>query len=250
MIPPPEFIVLQETDSTNQYAHELLNQNENIQHGTAIMSLYQTAGKGQKNNHWESERGANLLVSVILKTDFLDASSLNLLNQAVAISVCDFLQAWCGVVFKVKWPNDIMYGEHKIAGILIENTIRGKMCSSSIIGVGINLNQMTFRDYLPKATSVKRINNAGVDSIESFGMGWRQKLLDHLEILKNEGGREIADAYQQILFGLHETRWFASDGQSFQGQITGVDQNGLLNLSTESGEVKFGLKEIKYLFKE
>jgi BirA family biotin operon repressor/biotin-[acetyl-CoA-carboxylase] ligase len=247
-MPHPEFIILQETDSTNRYAHELLNQKDIIEHGTAIMSFYQTAGKGQKSNHWESERGANLLLSVVLRIDFLNPSSLVRFNQAVAISVCDYLEEWCNVIFKVKWPNDIMFGDHKIAGILIENSIRGKTCSNSIVGIGVNLNQLTFQDYLPKATSIRHITNTSVDSIESFALGLREKLLEKIEILKNGGGRDIEFTYNQKLFGLHETRWFDSDGHSFKGHITGVDHNGLLTLSTDSGELKFGLKEVKYLF--
>lgn len=246
----PAYITIPETDSTNRFAHDWLSQNETFEHGTAIMSFYQTAGKGQKNNHWESERGANLLTSVILKMDFLEASSVNLLNQAVAISICDFLQQQCGVDFKVKWPNDIMHGEHKIAGVLIENTIRGSKCYTSVVGVGINLHQTQFKSYVPKATSLKLITNTTIDSIESFAQDWRQQLLDKIAILQNDGRHLIEEAYKQKLFGRDEFRWFESENNRFKGCIKGVDNHGHLIISTEEGEWKFGLKEIKFLFEE
>lgn len=245
-----DLIVLEEVDSTNRFAQELLQKSVKVPEGTAILSFYQTSGKGQKGNVWESEPGSNMLASVILFPDFLEPSNLQLINQAVAVSVCTALRNYSGCEFKIKWPNDIIFGEYKIAGILIENSIREKLCVHSIVGVGINLNQEVFNAYKPKAISLKNIINKTIDSIPEFTIKWRNVLIEYFEMIRGGNEGMIAESYSQLLFGLGEERWFEYDGIRTKGIITGVTKEGYLQIQTDTGTREFGIKEVKYLFEE
>jgi BirA family biotin operon repressor/biotin-[acetyl-CoA-carboxylase] ligase len=243
-----DLIVLEEVDSTNRFAQELLQNAIKVNEGTAILSFYQTSGKGQKGNVWESEPGSNMLASVILFPDFLEPSKLNLINQAVALSVCTALTNHSGYQFKIKWPNDIIFGEKKIAGILIENSIREKRCTHSIVGVGINLNQEAFKAYQPKAISLKKITKKTIDSIPEFTTKWRNVLIEFFEMIRNGEEKKIVESYSQLLFGLGEIREFEYDGIRTNGIIRGVTEEGYLQIQTDTETREFGIKEVKYIF--
>jgi BirA family biotin operon repressor/biotin-[acetyl-CoA-carboxylase] ligase len=243
-------IVLDEVDSTNQFAHELLQNGVRIEEGTAIMSLFQTAGKGQKGNVWESEPRCNMLATVILFPEFLEPTNLYLINQAAALSICATLKEYSEFEFKIKWPNDIMFGENKIAGILIENSIRDKKCTTCIVGAGINLNQASFRTYSPRAISLKMITGKSIDSIQDFTKKWRDVLMDYFELIRRGQDGKIIDSYSKSLFGLGENREFEFDGIRTNGIIKGVTNTGYLLIQTDNGIREFGLKEVRYFFNQ
>jgi len=243
-------ILLDEVDSTNQFAHGLLQNGVRIEEGTAIMSLFQTAGKGQKGNVWESEFGSNMLASVIIFPEFLEPTKLYLVNQAAALSICTILKDYSKFEFKIKWPNDIMYGDNKIAGILIENSIRDKKCTTCVIGVGINLNQLSFKTYSPRAISLKMITGKSIDSIQEFTKKWRDALMDYFELIRSGQERKISDAYSKSLFGIGENREFESDGVHIKGTIEGVTKEGRLMIKTDTGTREFGIKEVRYIFNQ
>ncbi|MCH8318513.1 MAG: biotin--[acetyl-CoA-carboxylase] ligase, partial [Bacteroidetes bacterium] len=133
-------IYLPNCHSTNDSALSILGSND-VFEGTTIITGRQTSGKGQKGNHWLSEPGKNLTFSIILKPDFLDVKQQFKLNFAVSLGIFDFLSSFLKSHVKIKWPNDIYYKDSKIAGILIENSIRSMKMQHSIVGVGINVNQ-------------------------------------------------------------------------------------------------------------
>ena len=141
--------------STNEYATQLLAQ-EDIIEGTVIVAKYQTAGKGQGLHTWDSDDGKNLLFSIILYPDRVLPEDQIFITMAVSLGVCDFLNDF----FKgsqIKAPNDIYYNNHKIAGILIENTIVEGIINSCVVGIGLNVNQTTFPSNLPNPISIANI---------------------------------------------------------------------------------------------
>ena len=144
--------------STNNYALELLANNEPIE-GTAIMAEYQQSGKGQRGSGWLSDEGANLLVSLIFYPRFLSPNNQFYLNIIASLAVMETVNNFCRADVKVKWPNDVYANERKIAGILIENSIRGSQIFSSVIGIGLNINQTSFPQFDVEATSLKNICN-------------------------------------------------------------------------------------------
>ena len=141
--------------STNEYATQLLAQ-EDVIEGTVIVAKYQTAGKGQGLHTWDSDDGKNLLFSIILYPDRVLPEDQIFITMAVSLGVCDFLNDF----FKgsqIKAPNDIYYNNHKIAGILIENTIVEGIINSCVVGIGLNVNQTTFPSNLPNPISIANI---------------------------------------------------------------------------------------------
>ena len=151
-------------DSTNEEAKRRLSSLDNL---SVLSVLSQTKGRGHEGNVWLSEPGANLLFSIVLKfagEDIRDSqrrlqvSSVNaydqfVISQIASISVVDLLAAH-EIQARIKWPNDIYVDDKKICGILIENTVKGKWLSSSIIGIGLNVNQRNFDINLPNPTSM------------------------------------------------------------------------------------------------
>ena len=144
-------------DSTNEEARRHISDIDNL---SVLSALKQTAGRGQRGNTWTSNAGENLLFSIVLKLSpddsrlgVLDARDQFALNEIAALSVVDFLRSH-EIQAQIKWPNDIYVGSRKICGILIENSLRGKHVSSSIIGIGLNINQRNFDVNLPNPTSM------------------------------------------------------------------------------------------------
>ena len=145
-----DIIWLDSIDSTNEEAKRHISDIDNL----SVLSAYeQTEGRGQRGNTWSSNAGENLMFSVVLKSPVLMAEDHFALNEIAALSVADFLSTY-GIKAEIKWPNDIYVGEKKICGILIENSFRGKTISSSIIGIGLNINQRNFNVNLPNPTSM------------------------------------------------------------------------------------------------
>ena len=152
-----DIIWLESVDSTNLEAKRNISDIDNL---SVLSALEQTAGRGQRGNKWTSNAGENLMFSIVLKFSpedsglgGLDARDQFVLNEIAALSVVDFLRSH-GIHAQIKWPNDIYAGSRKICGILIENSLRGKWLSSSIIGIGLNINQRNFDVNLPNPTSM------------------------------------------------------------------------------------------------
>ena len=145
-----DIISLQSVDSTNEVAKRHISDIDNL---AVLSALEQTAGRGQRGNIWTSNAGENLMFSIVLKSPVLMAEDHFALNEIAALSVSEFLSTY-GIKAQIKWPNDIYVDEKKIFGILIENSFRGKSISSSIIGIGLNINQRNFNVNLPNPTSM------------------------------------------------------------------------------------------------
>ena len=145
-----DIIWLESVDSTNDVAKRHISDIDNL---SVLSALEQTAGRGQRGNSWTSAPGENLMFSIVLKSPALMAEEHFALNEIAALSVSEFLSTY-GIKAQIKWPNDIYVDEKKICGILIENSFRGKSISSSIIGIGLNINQRNFNVNLPNPTSM------------------------------------------------------------------------------------------------
>lgn len=142
--------------STLSYAAGLSE--EDTPHGTVVTAREQTAGRGQRGNSWESEPGANLTFSLVLRPHKWPATRQFELSMAVAVGVCRALRrSLPDADIRVKWPNDIYAGDLKMVGILIENTVSGSYITRSIAGIGINVNQTVFRSKAPNPVSMAQI---------------------------------------------------------------------------------------------
>ena len=150
-------------ESTNQYLQNLLNEGVDIA-DNIVVTDFQTSGKGQGKNVWESEDGKNLLFSIALDMSFLKAENQFILTQIVSVTMINVLKNYLPEEsLFIKWPNDIYFNDKKIAGILIKNEIKGIMMGTSIIGIGLNVNQTSFDDNLPNPISMKMITGKDFD---------------------------------------------------------------------------------------
>ena len=146
------------TDSTNTLLKELIAKGQWPEGERFIRADYQTAGRGQTGNGWESEEGRNLLCSIVVESGKIKDKSPFYLNVAVSVAVYRTVQAVLQQIgLTIKWPNDIYWKDKKIAGILIENAIIGNEIRYSVAGIGLNVNQTAFVSDAPNPVSLKQI---------------------------------------------------------------------------------------------
>mgnify|MGYP002632800960 CR=1 FL=1 len=221
-------------DSTNNYARALIRDKMPIE-GTVIIADSQTGGRGQRSNSWSSEPGLNLTCSYILNPAFLSATNQFALSATVALSVFDTIRKFApSNDVKIKWPNDILIGDRKIAGILIENSLKRFNLDTSIVGIGINVNQNDFDSNL-NATSIKKITNQKLD-LEDVLKTLNENLEKHYLRLRNGKGAEIINALNENLFRLGENRLLSINGEEETVQILGTSVSGELKLLRRNGE--------------
>jgi BirA family biotin operon repressor/biotin-[acetyl-CoA-carboxylase] ligase len=245
MIIGSEILYFKSLPSTNTQASMLLKQ-ESPAEGTVICTDFQTAGRGQPGNRWESESGKNLLLSIILYPESVLPEDQFIISMMVSLGLCDIIDSYTGSN-SIKWPNDIYNGDGKIAGILIENSISGNKIISTIIGIGLNVNQTDFPKNLPNAVSIKSITGKETERYSAM-----RKLLEGIDIrykmLLYGDRKSLRDEYISRLYRYGKWNKFVSGSKSFTGKITNITGSGKLRLEKENGtQVDFGFKEIDYI---
>lgn len=223
---------IKHTNSTNTLLKELLAKDEWPKGERFLYAGYQTAGRGQTGNSWESEEGKNLLCSILLPPD----KDLYFLNIAVGVAILRVI----GEDFTIKWPNDIYWRDKKVAGILIENAILGNEIKYSIAGIGLNVNQTEFRSDAPNPISLKQITG-------------KEYLIDEMmERLYAEVQRvlkeEVWSEYKAHLYRREGFWWFEDKNGRFEARIEDVLPTGEIVLCDKNGQQHtYGFKQIKYI---
>ncbi len=240
-----KIIMLNNVDSTNLVLAKHLKSNLEPE-GTIICTLYQNAGKGNGDNSWESEKGMNILLSMVLNPTFLPIEKNFLISKAVSLGIANYVMAKISSV-KIKWPNDIYYQDKKLAGILIENSIKGSNIYQSIVGIGLNLNQLRFLSDAPNPVSIKQITGKTY-SINQEIVKLRSNIRFFYNKLKAGKYQEIDNEYLKCLYRYNEQHTFKKDQETFKAKITGINSFGHLQLTTENQELKeFGFKEVEFI---
>lgn len=245
-----QHIRLKRVNSTNNYALETISKSKPIE-GTVISASYQDKGRGQIGRYWESEKGKNITCSTILYPKFLLAHNQFQLNMAVSLAIFDLIEHYItdsNHKIKIKWPNDIYINDEKIAGILIQNSLKGKSISSSIIGTGININQQVFSKDIPNATSLINLLKTEVDIESTFLWLFRfltkrylQLSSGHINQLKNE---YLDNLYRKDLWSTFQDE----KDLIFKGKIKGVDEIGQLTIMLENDSLRsFAFREVKFV---
>ena len=239
------FLRFQRLDSTNLYAQNLITKSKPLE-GTVISTLEQYAGRGQIGSKWESEPGKNITCSIIFYPHFLPIKHQFQLNQVFSLAIADLLTKYTEKTINVKWPNDVYVDHKKIAGILIQNAILGKNIHSSVVGMGINVNQTEFLRFGRPATSIKLLTNKTVDLSEIESELCQKVEFRYLQ-LKEGKIAEIEEAYLSILYRIgEESRFKTPDGTEFSGKIIGIGANGVLKIQTEQKILAFAFKEVGF----
>ncbi|SOE20605.1 BirA family transcriptional regulator, biotin operon repressor / biotin-[acetyl-CoA-carboxylase] ligase [Spirosomataceae bacterium TFI 002] len=230
--------------STNNYALELLRKTDIIS-GTIVITDNQTQGRGQRGNEWHSEAGKNLTCTIIYKPESIKASEQFMLNILLSTAIFKTLETYELDGLKIKWPNDIYVNKQKLGGVLIESLLIGSVIGSSIIGIGINLNQGKFE--LPMATSVLKLTGKEVDR-ELFLTKLMEEFESNLENFKKKGITEHKNFYLKNLFQMNEwCKYEDAEGQ-YEGRIVGITAIGEVLVEKELGLMKYGMKEFRYIY--
>lgn len=243
------FVELQSIDSTNNYARNLLHEGL-AQHGMAIYAHEQLAGKGQRGKIWSSDKGSNVILSLIVNPQSLVLSQQFQLSVCVALSVHELFMKFAGADTKIKWPNDLYWQDRKAGGILIESVVGSRELSISswdwsIIGIGININQTAFPSYLSNPVSLKQITGENFDAVllaKELCMIMNQKF----DELMNSGFENLYAQYLIHLYKINTTVKLRKDNRVFEAIIKGVNRAGQL-VVYHSIEEEFNFGDVEWV---
>jgi BirA family transcriptional regulator, biotin operon repressor / biotin---[acetyl-CoA-carboxylase] ligase len=239
------FLFFETLTSTNDHISFLFRNNQPVE-GTIVYTNYQSTGRGQKGNSWESEDGKNLLMSTLLFPSNIIPSDQFLISMAISLGICDFLKRYIPDC-SIKWPNDIYVMNDKIAGILIENSILGDKIENTIAGIGLNLNQEEFTSDAPNPVSLKQITGMNYDltvclrqMASNLDMRYKQLISENIEQIKQD--------YISQLYRLNEWCKFSDHNGIFTGRILSVTDTGRLQIERRTGKSdEYSFKEVDFI---
>jgi len=239
-------IKLNAIDSTNSYIKKLANEKA-IESYTVVVAKYQTSGRGQLGAKWVSEGGKNLTFSILINLDKFKIKHQFYLSMAVVLAVLATVKMNVKTSFYVKWPNDILAEKDKVTGVLIENVLRGNYIKQSIIGIGLNVNQIKFPESIRNVTSLKKI--VGTDfNKEELLKSILTNIQYYISYIENEDFLKLKELYLASLYKYNQPTMFKDKfGTIFLGKIVDVFEDGRLIIELENKTIrKFNLKEVKF----
>lgn len=247
-----EILIFDELQSTNDFLHDRILSGADVI-DTVVVARHQTAGKGMGENRWESQRGKNLLFSIALNVSFLKAEEQFKISQAVAVAILNVISTKLinipnSLISSIKWPNDIYINSQKLAGMLIQNTISGMLMQTSIIGIGLNVNQMKFSDDIPNPVSMKMLTGIDFD-LDLLLKELIVNIKTAVESLRTESGKASVDEmYRNNLFRFGRWADYEIDNEIKTLIINGYDKYGRLCLCDKNGhDFVCDIKEIKFI---
>lgn len=237
----PKPIYIPQTISTNVSLADICSKGytEDL---TSVYSSFQTDGRGQRGNKWESEDGKNLLFSFVVFPKELPAREHFILLQITALALFDTLSEYTNGI-SIKWPNDIYWMDKKICGTLIENDLSGMNIERSISGTGVNLNQKIFRSDAPNPVSLSQITGQEYD-IESVLHKIMNSASGYYHMYENGESDIIRKKYFDAIYRKDGFHKYKDDNGTFDATIEDIEKDGRLVLKDREGNVR------KYLFKE
>jgi len=240
-----QLIKLSAIDSTNDYLKELSKQ-DGLENFTTVVAEMQTKGKGQMGASWVSEKGKNLIMSVLIKEIVKNSEEVFHLNVAVAVSIIEVLQNLNLPNLAIKWPNDILSDEKKVAGILIENRFKSHTKIESVVGIGLNVNQTDFTSF-PKASSLALLMKKEFDREQLLEL-IVIKIKQNCVLINSNSSKNLWKQYFSYLFKKDIEMPFKDNNNNnlFSGTILGVTRDGKLEVILQDKSIKtFGIKELQ-----
>lgn len=245
-----KILTLDAVDSTNNFLYQYAEHHANEPEGLVIAAKNQLKGKGQRGNSWHSESGKNLTFSLLLKP-FIHTQNQFILSQLISLALIDFFNTFFIPIdtkkVTIKWPNDIYVGNNKIAGMLIENMIKKERITQSIVGIGINVNQVNFDSNIRNPTSLKKeLKN------EFFDLSYllHQVLYfinKRYNSYKTNNLLDLNNEYKHHLYLINQTANFSIKGKICKAKIVGVTKAGKLILHENGKRKDYDLKEIEFI---
>ncbi|MDA3890653.1 MAG: biotin--[acetyl-CoA-carboxylase] ligase [Salinivirgaceae bacterium] len=237
--------VKHELASTNDYLKNIIAEQDTAE-GFVILAKHQIDGRGQGENKWESEKNKNLTFSLLLRPSFLPAGDMFMISKTVALGILDYLNS-LDKNFSIKWPNDFYFGDKKIGGILIENQLLGCCLNYSFIGIGLNINQVTFLSNAPNPISLKNILNKELE-IGTCLNDLLASVNKWYDYLKDGLFDKINKQYFVNLYRNEGYYKYKTENDKFSAKIISVESDGKLNLKTTEGKLRsFYFKEVEFM---
>jgi len=233
------------TESTNTFLKEMCQQNS-LENFTIVITDEQTNGRGQMHASWQSEKGKNLTFSVLIRIYDLKIDQQFYISKVISLAIYDVLSDLLPSKISVKWPNDILSANQKICGVLIENSVKKTRINHSIVGIGLNVNQIEFEN-LPNATSMKLVSNTNFDLDVVL-----QKIIKSIQkytAILNANDFDLIDSlYLNHLYKFNKPSMFKNPSGKFMGKIVGVSLQGKLQVELENETIReFDLKRIEFV---
>jgi len=246
MIIGSNVIYIETLPSTNTHA-ALILRSEKLREGTIIRAGFQSGGRGQTGNKWESEADKNLLISIILYPESINPSDQFMISMAISLGICDLLDKYIPGS-KIKWPNDIYVNNDKIAGILIESTIMGSQIESCVAGIGLNVNQTIFLSNAPNPVSLSMLTGKEFNTNEllqdlsaTLDKRYKQLLTEDFETIMAE--------YTGRLYKINQWSDYQDKIGVFEGRIISVQENGLIKIEKKKNCLvsEYSFKELEFI---
>jgi BirA family biotin operon repressor/biotin-[acetyl-CoA-carboxylase] ligase len=243
---PFSVVAYSQLDSTNAEAFRLISRGEAFE-GLVLQAEEQTHGRGAGQNLWESKAGKNLTFSIILKPSFIKPSQQFVLTEMISLTLFDVVQRRLEESdLSVKWPNDLYFKDKKLAGILIQNRIKGTRIDFSVIGVGLNVNQKVFHSDAPNPASLIHFTQKE-ENLAALLKEILARLQFYYEKLPSDINALKAD-YSRRLYRMNQWATYEDAFGRFQARLTGVDAFGRLLLTDQQGSLRiYGFKEVSFL---
>ncbi len=251
-LPPYVLFHVDETDSTNRRIREMMlaNMQGQQQKKPAMVVLateYQTAGRGQGTNSWESENGKNLLFSVLTHPSMVPVQRQFLLSMAGALALKETLETYGVEGVSLKWPNDIYWNDKKISGTLIETSLSGGHIKDCVFGIGLNVNQKTFSETLPNPVSLCQIVGHDVDR-EQLLEAIMASFVKHFKLIEEGAYADISALYHAALYRKQGFHTYRDREGIFEAAIVEVEDNGQLVLRDREGHIReYTFKDIEFV---
>jgi len=232
------FIELQSVDSTNTYLMQMVRESQlpgtrkKVNHGMAVFAHEQRSGKGRRGKQWQTEKGKNIILSLLINTSHHYLHDMFPLSACAAVAAVRFLNKYTENTFSIKWPNDIYWQQKKAGGILIENVLRNKAempaeWKWAVTGIGINVNQTSFPKALPNPVSLKQITGKTFDPVLLAKEFCKELDLSYSALI-NGGFEEIHKSYNNLLFKQGEKVKLKENTRVFEATIKSVNRSGQL----------------------
>ena len=236
--------------STNTCLRELNGGDPDYDYEVAVAD-FQTAGRGQKGNSWESEQGKNLLFSILTHPRGLKVREQFYISEAIALAVSDSVMAAVGPEYSdkvsVKWSNDVYWKDFKMAGILIENTLQGESILDTVAGVGLDVNQEVFLSDAPNPISLKNITGREFDR-DALLNDIVERFIGYMERLSGQERAETDRLYRARLYRREGWHPFRDAAGEFEACIEGIRADGCLMLRTRDGEHRvYEFKQVQFI---
>ncbi|HEX4371931.1 MAG TPA: biotin--[acetyl-CoA-carboxylase] ligase [Puia sp.] len=238
------FIEISTVDSTNNYTVEKVRAGLAF-HGNVFFAHEQFAGKGQFGKKWNAAPNQNIIMSVVLEPDFLAVSQQFCLSVCVADACIDFLNNYVPGEFLIKWPNDLYWRDRKIGGILIENILQGDKWKFAIAGIGININQTEFPEFLPNPVSLKQITGKTFSPVD-LANELCNKIEEKYQQLQTGGFDNLLREYNKNLFRKNEKVKLKKENIVFEATIIEVTTDGQLH-TKDAIDNYFNFGEIEWI---